>query len=462
MTQAPQQATLRKPLVYRDLSIRLAAYDKTTGIFNVWIEQAPGGASMRVADATTCTYDPKTLWDNPALGLGGLVGKLEKRRLDSPGDLYKLGAILADLALPKGAVRELFQRSLTLVESAGEGLRLRLRIDDIVLSQLPWEYLFVQQTSGEPQPGDFLALQKHVSIVRTDTVETAATLSAKEPVRRIVGVLASPDDQNPLNVDLDKAALEQAVKTVRELAGDAAITLVWAERPATRTHVEQALADNADLFLFAGHGIMQETSDDLTSKEGQLVLETGDYRSDPYGSQQLAQLLRDAQVRLAVLGACDTGRRDGQNVWSGLAPALVRQNLPAVIANQFAIRDSNATLITTKIYPFLLTGYSIDEAVYEARKSIFQAKGVMERDWGTPVLYLQNGVDVLFPQAGDESDRTASNPLVRAVIKLGDIEGEAIGAKFGNVHRGTVDADVSAGDIKKGSTFTGVEFGDIG
>jgi CHAT domain len=461
MTQKPQPATLRKPLVYRDLTLRLAAYDNTAGTVKIWIEQAPSGA-MRVADAAVCAYDPKAFWNNPDLGLGGLVGNLEKRRLDGPGDLYKLGIMLADLALPKGPVRELFQRSLTLVESAGEGLRLRLRIDDVALSQLPWEYLFVQQTSGEPQPGDFLALRQQVSIVRTDTLETAPVLSSKEPVRRIVGVLSSPDDQIALNVDRDKAALEQAVKTVKELAGDTAVTVVWAERPTTRTHIEQALVGKADLFLFAGHGIMQETSADPTSKEGQLVLETEDYRSDFYGSQQLAQLLRDAQVRLAVLGACDTGRRDGQNVWSGLAPALVRQNLPAVIANQFPIRDSNATLITAKIYPFLLTGYTIDEAVYEARKSIFQAKGVVERDWGTPVLYLQQDVDVLFPQASAESDRTTSNPLVRAVVKLGNIEDEATGATFGDVHRGTVDLNVTARDVKKGGKFTGAEFGDIG
>jgi len=44
--------------------------------------------------------------------------------------------------------------------------------------------------------------------------------------------------------------------------------------------------------------------------------------------------LRGNSVRLAVLGGCETGRRDGVNAWSGIAPALIKQQIPAAIANQ--------------------------------------------------------------------------------------------------------------------------------
>ena len=220
----------------------------------------------------------------------------------------------------------------------GEGLRLRLRIDPVVLVHLPWEYMALSETSGEEQATDFLALRPEISIVRSDTVEAAKRSLPNRAVARVVGVLSSPDEMDDLDVEEDQAAINEAVQALNEKVGEELVEVVWAKRPATRQALKEALVDGADIFHFAGHADF-----DQFSQKGQIVLEKDDYTADLYSGEQLAQLLRGAGVRLVNLGACNTGRRDGQNVWSGVAPALTRQKIPAVIANQFKIKDKSSS-----------------------------------------------------------------------------------------------------------------------
>ena len=291
---------------------------------------------MRPDEAAVCVYDSKAFWKDPARGRGGLMGSLEKRRVGRD-DLFKLGEMLSELALPKGSLRSLFDKSVARLKE-GEGLRLRLRIDPVVLVHLPWEYMALSETSGEEQATDFLALRPEISIVRSDTVEAAKRSLPNRAVARVVGVLSSPDEMDDLDVEEDQAAINEAVQALNEKVGEVLVEVVWAKRPATRQALKEALADGADIFHFAGHADF-----DQFSQKGQIVLEKDDYTADLYSGEQLAQLLRGAGVRLVNLGACNTGRRDGQNVWSGVAPALTRQKIPAVIANQFKIKDKSSS-----------------------------------------------------------------------------------------------------------------------
>jgi hypothetical protein len=101
-----------------------------------------------------------------------------------------------------------------------------------------------------------------------------------------------------------------------------------------------------------------------------------------------------------VLSACESGRRNGQMVWSGVAPALTRQKIAAVVANQFDVLDSNAIALASCLYPRLFRGFTLDEALFEARQAIYQMQGLENRDWGALVLYHQSGDGILFPEMG--------------------------------------------------------------
>lgn len=190
----------RKPLVYRDFNLRFGGYDTSNGSFKVWVEgETPGGA-MKPDNAASLVYDPKAFWDDPETGTGGSLGKLERRQLPE-AEILKLGTMLRDLALPEGEVRALFDKSMRAVGNAGQGLRLRLRIDPVALVHLPWEFMASPRTSGDPQETDFFALRREISIARTDTVEAAVRDLPNRSSIRLVLVLSSPTGQDELDMD---------------------------------------------------------------------------------------------------------------------------------------------------------------------------------------------------------------------------------------------------------------------
>jgi hypothetical protein len=450
--------------IYRDFNLRFSRDEPAEGSFRVWVEGETPGGVMKPDDVARCTFDPQTFWRDPATGRGGLVGKLDQRQLDRE-QLFTLGQQLADLALPEGPVRTLFRQSLAALKD-NEGLRLRLHLDPVELAHLPWEFMALPPAAGEPKETDFLALRPEISIVRTDTVEaTALTLPDRDHVQ-VIAVFSSPYDQDPLDIDREKAVLEEAVRQLNQAVEQDLIAIKWSGRPANREAVQQALSEGADIFHYAGHAIYEQAS-----QKGQIILEgegeDDDYGSDFYRGEQLAQLLRNAGVRLAVLGACETGRRAGQNVWSGVAPALTRQKIPAVIAHQFKILDKNAIWLTAKVYHRLLAGYTIDEALSEARQAISQQNDLENRDWGVPVLYLHDQTGVLFPlpEVGlDETKATAatSHPFVRVANTFNTIKGEVIDVQIGKMTGGHLEIESKVEIVEKGGSYTGVKIDKLG
>jgi hypothetical protein len=447
----------RQPLGYADIHIRLSGYEggEDGGTFQVWVEGETPAGTMRPDDASRCSFDPGRFWNNPAAGIGGLVGLLERRRLEEP-QLYELGGLLAGLALPEGPVRSLFDRSLAGLKP-GQGLRLRLQVDAEPLLRLPWEYLALPEASGAPQPTDFLALRREVSIVRTDTVQAAARDLPQRGHAALVGVLSTPVDQPELDVAKDRRYLEAAVAALTHAAGGEAVRLRWCEQPATREALIRVLAGGADIFHFAGHGRFS-----AATHIGSILLETDRSETDEYPSSMLAQLLRDSGIRLAVLGACDTGRRGGEDAWSGVAPALTGQRIPAVIGNQFTIEDQNAGLLAANAYPLLFAGFTIDEALYEVRQAIFQRSGLAHRDWGAPVLYLRDADGVLFPVPSGQAAEGAVGPFVRVANSFGHVLGKVVDVDVGEMSAGRLEVRDQVDVVGQGGTFTAVRIERLG
>lgn len=454
---ADNSGSQRKPLAYRDLHLRFGGYAGTdnAGTFKVWVEgDAPGGA-MRPDDASQCSFDAARFWANPDEGSGGLVGRLERRKLTEP-EMCRLGTLLGDLALPEGPVRTLFARSLIRL-GAGQGLRIRLHIDAAPLLRLPWEYILLPEVSGSPQPTDFLVLRRDVSLVRADTVEAPIRELPDRDHVEIVGVLSSPDDQPQLDLDKDRDYLESSVRGLNEAVGREVIRLRWCGQPATREALAETLADGADIFHFAGHGRFSR----LTNT-GFILLETADEQTDNYPSEALAQLMRDAKTRLAVLGACESGRRGGGDVWSGMAAALTRQRIPAVIGNQFTINDHHAGLIAANVYRMLFAGFSIDEALAEVRRAVFQQSGLADRDWGVPVLYLSDPTGVLFAPWSPDRLQAAAGPFVRVSNSFGRVLGKVVDVDISDMSSGRVEVSDNVDVVEQGGEFTSIHIDNLG
>src|SRR4029450_12448666 len=84
---------------------------------------------------------------------------------------------------------------------------------------------------------------------------------------------------------------------------------------------------------------------------------------------------------------------------AGVAPALAKVGIPAVVGMQFSVLDKSSIAFAYRFYRSLGFGLSLDEAVSEARKEI-QRCDPKGRDFGVPVLYFrcdEEGDSVLFP-----------------------------------------------------------------
>jgi hypothetical protein len=319
--------------------------------------------------------------------------RLETRRTDLTM-MMDLGEVLAGLLFPPRA-RRLLKNSLDLLKG-NESLRIRLRLDTYALADLPWEYIYISAADTPREhrgPAGFLALDRRVSLVRYEVI--GQRLIGLDPVGspslRLVALLANPRED--LDLGIEQACIEEALKATPRV------------QPtfypgATVSTLLDSLVKGAHVFHFAGHGSFEGgMGDRFGTKEGTgcIELEGEDPEQRKFDAGKLAQNLRGRGVRLAVFTACEVGRADPRNAWSGVAPALTRAGIPAVLAMQYRIYDANATAFSRQFYRTLAAGETIDAAVFEGRLAIFNRSGNNERDWGVPVLYLRAEEGVLFP-----------------------------------------------------------------
>jgi CHAT domain-containing protein len=143
----------------------------------------------------------------------------------------------------------------------------------------------------------------------------------------------------------------------------------------------------------------------------------------------LAPLLQQAGVRVAVLGACNTGRRDGISPWTTIAPALVERGIGAVVAYQYEILDHAAIEFSRMFYSALAAGFSVDEAVATGRLAILSACGPDDCEWGIPVLYMRsiNGRLLHLMATCSTANRKNIERVIRQIIGTIEAGGEVVG-----------------------------------
>src|SRR5262249_4877460 len=150
------------------------------------------------------------------------------------------------------------------------------------------------------------------------------------PPLRVLGMVASPTDLDPLDVTQEKARVEAALEPLRVM-GRADLT--WLQGSTWRD-VQRAMREGPwHIFHFVGHGDF-----DAASEDG--VLPSPDETQNPsrLTATLLARLLADhSALRLVVLNACEGARSSATDVFSSTAATLVRRGIPAVLAMQHEI-----------------------------------------------------------------------------------------------------------------------------
>ena len=464
---------------YVDFSIR--ARDWQDGRFKVEVTQSP---LDRMREPACVTY---------LTALARPLRNLERKQIASP-DLRGLGMALSEMLLPR-AVREMLLASLASL-NPDCGLRLRLVLDDLRVANLPWEYMYLSPVSDEDGPYGFLALDPRISIVRHEAVPIApGSVAARLPLKLVVG-FASPAQCPSLDLEAERQYIEAA------LDGVDGVQVTFVEH-LTVARLETA-CQGAHMFHFAGHGSFMwddgGQTDDSPARFpprgrggcGVILLEDAQGDAVAFPVEKLALTLRGAGVRMVFLGGCETGRRDGVNSWSGVAPALMRVGIPAAVAMQYAVFDDAAIAFARRFYVALSAGLSLDEAVIAGRLAVLNRGCKDDVEWGVPVLYMRSGDGVVFPEmAADPTlerlrrgqrvkvsqrvkelrDRLTGVEVAEAPLSGLEVNqdiaavasgGEALGARVDKLASGVIRADQKVERVGPGGKVTGIHVHRLG
>jgi hypothetical protein len=383
------------------LNLNLEAFDykkeNDTERFRVRVSNSPAG-EQKLGDAETVS-----LPDN----LRQRLRPLEKRQLDLQ-EMIALGEGLGGALFPP-KVRSLLSNSKARL-AEGESLRVRLMLDTYALADLPWEFVYLADpdTPADQKGAEgFLVLDRRLSLVRYQVLEQA--IGKLDPVAvgalRLVALLSNPQNTPELNLAVERQNIEKALKEVPTIQAEFF-------PQATIDVLLEAMIKGAHIFHFSGHGKFEgEMGSSYGSQEGKgfLSLTGEDGGEVAFSAQKLALSLAGRGVRFAMLGACESSKVDQVNAWTGIASALTRAGIPAVVGMQFTVRDGNAIAFSKSFYLALAAGQTIDEAVTEGRLAIFARSDNDDRDWGVPVLYLRAEEGVIFPKRAERTVQPVGN-----------------------------------------------------
>ena len=389
-------------MIYENFDLEITQHSVTSRAesFAVRVVDSPAG-QQKTTDAVRVTLHPETR---------ARVRTLDRRGMDRKR-LIELGSALGDALFPP-PIRAMFDAARLRLNEA-TGLRIRLRFDELALTSLPWEYAYLTRYEGALHALEgFLGLDRQISIVRYELMAQPppATPAMNGPLR-FVGIFASPVTLEPLRVDHERQLLERALSRMPALE-------VECHPRAGIDALLDAFAQPAHVLHFAGHGIFDPGAN---AGKGYLVLEDDQRRPVPLSAERLALSLQSRGLRLAVLAACQTGTRDHTHPWTGVAPALVRAGIPAVVGMQFRIFDESTITFARHLYHALLRGQPIDAAVTAGRLAILARAGEDDRDWGVPVLYMRSGDGIIFPAAPRTSELESFDPDLPTMRRLGSV-----------------------------------------
>jgi CHAT domain len=307
----------------------------------------------------------------------------------------RFGAGLFD-ALITGPVRDVYLGARKIADQGDRGLRVTLYLTDVPeLMEIPWELLYA--------PPSFLAQSMYTPVVRSLDIA-----SVRRPRRvilplRILGVVSQPRGVEALDVDAEKAKLDDAVRALQE---EGLVELRWLPRGSGRTtlsELENVVHSPGDLHVlhYVGHGAY-----DRGSTSGILVLEDAHGDRQEVTGEDLGTLLQNKRsLRLVVLNSCEGARGSAVDPFSGVAASLAEFDIPAVIGMQFEITDDAAITFSGRLYSAIMQGFSVDAALTQARSAIFAAERD-EIEFATPVLFLRSGDARLFDLEQAPTDAT--------------------------------------------------------
>jgi hypothetical protein len=310
-------------------------------------------------------------WEEIALAM-----ELVERNSASENMLKNMGKALYSRLFP-GDIHTHFSQTEAVARANGQKVRIRLSFEPQELARLPWEFLY------QPDKNSFLAIDPDTVLSRYLNLPQPLTrVRRREGPLHLLLILSAPQDQPSLDLDDWQTTIEQAlVRPVQ--AGQLSIQVV---RSATLRNIQQALLEQApDIVQFVGHGVYQHGKGYLALVNEQTQ---GTKRLDDEGFRDLFRGFID-HLGLICLAACESAKSDAPQGFQGIAPQLVQLGIPSVVAMQYSVLVSTASLFLESLYRSIAARKSVDWAVQEGRKAVRVEKGQSNREFATPVLSMR-------------------------------------------------------------------------
>jgi hypothetical protein len=343
------------------------------GRFDVKADSAAGGQGNSVLKLPFAVTDLAGVMFNRGSGTRNFDA-VDPPRSGPAGTAVSFGEQLFE-ALFQGETLEVLSRTESAAKSmADTGVRIRISMNLAApgmaeVASLPWELMRRRNQQA-------LVVSVQTPVVRAFDTPKPIILKPLSGKLRILALLANPTGTAALNLAEEKARVSKIWATLDNVQVDFV------------SPVEEKLLNYIDnheyhVVHYMGHG------DFDSGAGGQLMLESEDGRPRPVSGQDFAAWLADEPLRLVFLNACNTGTTGNQlglHPFAGVASALIRNGVPAVVAMQFPISDSAAITFAQTFYQRIAQGFPVDEAASAGRKRLLTSDGA---EWATPVLYMR-------------------------------------------------------------------------
>ena len=273
---------------------------------------------------------------------------------------------------------------------------------------LPWELLHSEE--------GFLVLrtQEPVSILRRlSKSELTASSMPFEPPLRVLLVTARPEGTGFID---PRGIARELLDEVQGQIEAGAIELEFL-RPPTLKALRQRLRDSkrsVHVLHFDGHGTFDEHIDGQAkhllsgSRRGKLAFEDDKGQLELVDAEDLAQVLQNSRVKLAVLTACQSAMSSADDAISSIAARLIQGGIDAVVAMSASVLVASATIYVEAFYRALVQGTPAPMAQEQARQALHddprrhlqrrrrdeEGKPVELRDWWLPHFYQQRPLEL--------------------------------------------------------------------
>ena len=342
----------------------------------------------------------------------------------------QIEALLPEIG--KRLYKEVFEKAgaITIVQAwnlqPAEQRQISIVSDIPRVLSLPWELLHDEQ--------GFLALRtRHpVALLRRLQQRQLAELAAPfEPPLRILLVTARPTGTG----FIDPRGLARELLDEVEGQVEAGAMVLEFLRPPTLSALQTRLQDTrkpVHILHFDGHGVFEGEPDPHDGQrkhdgeQGKLAFEDAEGKLDLVKADDLAQVLQDSGVKLAVLDACQSAMGAADDAFSSVAARLIQGGVDATVAMSASILVASSTRFFERFYHELAAGTLAPIAQERARQALHSDKRrhlfhrsrdeegqpVELRDWWLPHYYQQRPLAL----QATRPTRKRKQPQVRAVL----------------------------------------------